>query len=88
MFLSLEVALEDTNFKEKLVQQGLVAEKQTPRLVTALQKKLFSTCVDFACDFRLHCLWEDILLAQAVVSISRLDVNAGTKELRQETQQQ
>ena len=64
-----EVALEDTGLKEKLLQQGLVEEKSMPRVVNALHKKLCSSCVDFALDFRLHCLWEDLVLAKKLSAI-------------------
>ena len=59
----------DTDLRQRLVSDNVLQAPQKPRLVSGIQKKLESRCLDYAQDFVLHCYWHDLLLAKKLTAL-------------------
>ena len=59
----------DSDLRERLVRAHVLAPSQTPRLVSGIQKKLQSPCLNYARDYLLHCWWHDLLLARKLSAL-------------------
>ena len=51
------------------MSDNVLQAPQKPRLVSGIQKKLESRCLDYARDFLLHCYWHDLLLAKKLTAL-------------------
>ena len=59
----------DTDLSSRLLKLGWITPQQKPSIRAGFLRKLTSRCMDYARDFRLHCLLYDTCMARSISSI-------------------